>query len=1055
MGIPGFFNYIKNQPTYNKWKTDNRLLKKSIMRRNFNDGKILEPAYIKYDYIFFDFQSGIYDIKKELKQYDYLIRLLFYYDFNNGQRQIVKDINSLIELHNKFSGFIHSNNIDDLLISVNTIQQINPQIVKKIIAKIQTIKEDRFITYIAQLIVKRTLDIAIENNILTKDIYIWFDGIPSVSKIKEQVHRQIKIKVNSYIVDNINEDWKNDTQNIDKIYGDHLFAQYLSTNFSIPIGVGTDVCNKIKELLKSSGITNINEEEKYGEAEHQMMRYMLHKPQFKGKRILLSSPDADLILLAMIMNCQGYLIDIRRSSFIDEETIIVRDGGNGIEDFTNIHNYKYDVHHILIRNLMFNFVPNEEWEVVKRKILDICFILIILGDDFLPTIPNIFKKNILDIINFCNTNNQYVIDQTYNINIDNFISVMKLINTLKLDSEKITYMKNKTKYTEQNKNVNEKYEKLYNFYKYSNNYLPLYHRLLYENGIKDRKLLKSFPPLNFKQDKLDVHIMKQMCDNYFEGCGFVRDLYFNNNLKNYNWFYKYDESPRIEFIIEYLNVKKTQLLEISKEEKDDGEKKQDDGEKKQDDGDKDIFDYGKHIINHDNISYMNRQQYIYYRNTLIRNGLISIIKRIITHPSFINALSAVKPTAPLGVKSVVSSTTSLVVPSTTPLANTLAASSAKPPTAQLVVSSANPLAASSATPSAAKSVALPIFNKDEYIQELKTAHTKESTKLKFNKFEFLCSQIYKLIDDTLKEQKQNELLEWALSESIITDNEKDKVKEYFWKDSQKLPCWQIIENQKYKDSVNTQYESQKTQKGFDIYQFTLYIFDNIIESSRILHPPQDPLQYIFNHQNLLLEWIEQKKFDDPSISSYLQQYYWKLEYGFPPLNSREQYNIKTQYHSYLNQTYNEVVDLNYIYDSEVYQINTRQNHPIHHKFLNDWIIENFPQQGGDITLQKLMQKSDQELNNLTEPEIKQACKLLFRYENIHIMYEGCSKEYFENCINYDTNISIPTDLTDINSVQFAGGYYDKYNKYRNKILADNKKYLKYLKYKSKNQKLFG
>ena len=65
MGIQGFYNQIK--------KFYNLETNKAIINTL--------PVDLQYDFIFFDFQSGIYQVKNELLEYDYLVRLIFYIKF--------------------------------------------------------------------------------------------------------------------------------------------------------------------------------------------------------------------------------------------------------------------------------------------------------------------------------------------------------------------------------------------------------------------------------------------------------------------------------------------------------------------------------------------------------------------------------------------------------------------------------------------------------------------------------------------------------------------------------------------------------------------------------------------------------------------------------------------------------------------------------------------------------------------------------------------------------------------------------------------------------------
>jgi hypothetical protein len=451
MGIQGFFNYIKNIRKANgKYNSG---IFKNDQNRYILDGNNdeLKDEKKTYDFLFLDFQSGIYQTKNELKEYDYLVRLIHYVKFKlingenilyntSGETQYRKTVRIIFKKFYKFIG------VSLLFCSITT--QSSPkeilEICESLIIKFKEKTTNDFIQYLVDRTFINTINIILNHGFTDRKdkVYIFFDGIPTVAKLKEQIARRIEPNISMNIQkrlydevrldqnlintlakesDKINTKGKTDLnyhtelcRKIDiglkiKNNSTHFnifeFESYLSDSHNIPIGIGTEVINKlIQKFEENEPDIYINELTKYGEAEHQIMRFIVnnsYKPLYEGedhifwgKKILLSSPDADLILLGMIMNIKGYFIDIYRFEFISDDNFQFFDEGYKMD----VSPYKIKEDYILIDRLINTLFLNSDMHQAN-KILDFAYILLILGDDFLPTIPNISSKNIDDIYN--------------------------------------------------------------------------------------------------------------------------------------------------------------------------------------------------------------------------------------------------------------------------------------------------------------------------------------------------------------------------------------------------------------------------------------------------------------------------------------------------------------------------------------------------------------------------------------------------------------------------------------------------------------------------------
>jgi len=374
------------------------------------------------------------------------------------------------------------------------------------------------------------------------------------------------------------------------------------------IGPGTSFTDTLRTHLESiedpvKGKFVINNKKILGEAEHQIMKYIQdHQTTFRGKEILLASPDADLILLSFINKVKGLNIDLMRVDKMNDENFDFK-----VEDFNlynteNISPFYLIVNYISIDTLL----RNMRLYGANQKIIDISFILLLLGDDFLPKIPTLQIGNLGDIIKAYDDSRVNVINEVGGTKVLNYASLLTYLTNLIAGGKEQTWAED-VKKTFNRKIKQNKMFALDNFEKYASikmfkpinvnelsgkRQMQFYHPRKYigwflENKgmynpskiipreVIDYKEISGRPTRVFHSsfERRFNSVFKPMGDlfplaapvdrtayeaklkNYLEGYSFILDIYLNNNLKNYEWVYNYGSSPTITEIINFMTGK--------------------------------------------------------------------------------------------------------------------------------------------------------------------------------------------------------------------------------------------------------------------------------------------------------------------------------------------------------------------------------------------------------------------------------------------------------------------------------------------------------------------
>ena len=607
MGISGFFYHLKNK------------IPDSFTKENSK----------KYDFLILDYHSLFHNVKNLYDEINYFIRLLFEiqyqyecgvdYLFVNKKDKMFKsqkyleieyifvtykNIFDLIDLNSSHIKFNYSN-------LSNTLQKIRFILTKFPLSE-DVIKK----SMIADLI-KHTENLAEKYTGSKSTTLIYFDGIPTVSKIKEQLNRRVSLAITKLLNADISKkrlsleakSFEPLSEKLDKLkltpvrVSESDIIKKLIISFP-PININEPIINETRAILESKGFI-INNKFRYGEAEHQLMKD-LRDPKFKDKNILLASPDADLILLSMLANVfNGVKIDIYRESILSPSNFEFKwtyliDLGVGRPPRI-ISPYGRDLYFIDINKLMSGLKLT-----TNQKILDIVYLFLLLGDDFIPVIPTMNVKALDKIITTYDKIALNIIDNSsFTLNYSNLVA---FISELSKDEASL-YSGTKAlfdgKIAKKSRNTSFNYTKYLRLMMSSDN--PIIKKIYYlENGIiikddgSEELLTKSFvesEPLS--DDKILL---------YLQGYQFIFDLYYLSNIKNYKWYYPFDTAPNLTEITKFFSNKRPDELPT-------------------------IFDYTNKIDIKSDLNYFDLSTYKKYMDDNKDKILRNIIRNIITESS--------------------------------------------------------------------------------------------------------------------------------------------------------------------------------------------------------------------------------------------------------------------------------------------------------------------------------------------------------------------------------------------------------------------------------------
>ncbi len=307
---------------------------------------------------------------------------------------------------------------EHLLIDFNSIVHITSQFLLEKQTKIKstTITKEEFETKLIEHVSKYIEDL-IEHTLHKLSlitITICVDGVPTMSKIYEQKKRRYMGEI------------------LSKMNSQPSSFSWSRNNIS----PGTDFMNNLMEYLNSSifeekirkscvnlKYLNISDINQMGEGEMKIMHYidvLIKNTKYKNDKIIVYSPDSDVIILLLLKSIQDLNIFMLR---YDQQL-----SSDNVPVYSLI-----DINHF--KNILFELIKNkvEKQLNIKNVIMDLVYILTVFGDDFLPKLETLRVNTDINLILDHYTVNLikygYIINDSHNISIntENFIQFLTLL----------------------------------------------------------------------------------------------------------------------------------------------------------------------------------------------------------------------------------------------------------------------------------------------------------------------------------------------------------------------------------------------------------------------------------------------------------------------------------------------------------------------------------------------------------------------------------------------------------------------------------------------------
>lgn len=353
-------------------------------------------------------------------------------------------------------------------------------------------------------------------------VFIVIDGVAPRSKMNQQRERRFK----SHYFKEILPEEKNSFWDSNKITP--------GTHFMNKLHIKLLEFKKEFENEHSTKI-EISSADEPGEGEHKMMRIienLKYDSQFNiNKKILIYGLDCDLIMLSMINKKSKNIILIRDNSFSNNDERQVSN-----IDFVDIFNLKHLIYQDITREFGLN---NKNINFEKDKLIyDYIMICFFLGNDFLDHLPsiNIKSNGLSNIIRayIKAYKGRYLIEDS----IINLEYLKDIFYNLKIQENYFMSSKFNIQFKENNNIcINDNYYSNIFFYKLDTDE---------ENLYKNKNKYYTFYGIN--NDMID-----DACFNYIEGLYWILGYYNNHSHCNWNWYYKYLNTPFCSDIFNFLN----------------------------------------------------------------------------------------------------------------------------------------------------------------------------------------------------------------------------------------------------------------------------------------------------------------------------------------------------------------------------------------------------------------------------------------------------------------------------------------------------------------------
>ena len=505
MGVEKFFNTLVS--SY-----------KSKLITNFNTTNA--------DILFFDFNSIIHKISTQvISDLNYLYKILLIASNYPSPKLI-----SYFE--NKYKTYK-----DIIYLSIDFIH--TPSGIQQLIIDLK--KVDINIVIIYQVI--KNIEYYINKINDLQLVYISLDGVPTIGKIMEQRHRRyIGEIINYQIINKINN-----YEFPDKLSNEYPYnyIEYNKTKFNFPklnISPGTKFMKELVKSIKNHTFPvniQINDDTISGEGEYKIIHFIkLYKNLFLNKKIIIYSPDADMILLSSILE-----LDINIIRFDQQQN----------EDlFLSTEIFKL---------LITEYIENKK-NINQHIINDIIFIFTIFGDDFLPRLEgiqvNLHYEKILGI--YKNIYKSGFIIQDNKLNLPNLLAFFKELKDIEVPNLLQIY-RSKDKTIDKITSYIRKKDSSFNKDPLDNKIINDFNKDIHDSNYLEEKYSITYYlyPKDIFYKKHDMNIDDSV-NQYINGLIWIFNYYFNDKI-NYNWYYPYEKAPFIDDI--YENLLSRNKLELS------------------------------------------------------------------------------------------------------------------------------------------------------------------------------------------------------------------------------------------------------------------------------------------------------------------------------------------------------------------------------------------------------------------------------------------------------------------------------------------------------------
>lgn len=369
-----------------------------------------------------------------------------------------------------------------------------------------------------------------------KTIYISFDGVAPMAKIKQQRQRRFKLIYDREMKNRIAEKYKKQQKKewcTAAITPGTLFMDKLMK--SINIWIHANKFN-IEKVILSSSYTS-------GEGEYKIFRYIKENIHNNNDNIIVYGLDADLLFLSLASQ-KNNLFLMRETSEVESNTIHTE----GFS-YISINSLKR-----IIKEIIVDKITHKNIDTV-RVITDFVFLCFLCGNDFVPHIPSLsIKPHNYKIINGLDSiinayvdmyekTEQYILDEYKKINREILIEILNILSDQ--EQQYYTDFYNNRRIIKKSES-NDPYE--IELHKFNNNIIPNYNDPI-KLGDPTHNILK------WKQNYYTYYFegvkINDIINEYIHGLVWNKEYYFDK-CKNYEWFYPYFHGPFLSDIRDYI-----------------------------------------------------------------------------------------------------------------------------------------------------------------------------------------------------------------------------------------------------------------------------------------------------------------------------------------------------------------------------------------------------------------------------------------------------------------------------------------------------------------------